>query len=96
MAEREKLTGNRGRGRASPEAAGILTHRLEMVSCVWLNRKLAAGGRTKLYTTSVLAQGKVMEGIIACSQWSHVLEVWSPGWSGDMPRKGKCELALTQ
>lgn len=48
MARRKKLMVNGGRGGASLEAAGTLSHHLQMVSNVWMSRWLAARERIKL------------------------------------------------
>lgn len=48
MAGRKKLMVNGGRGGASLEAAGTLSHHLQMVSYLWMSRWLATRRRIKL------------------------------------------------
>lgn len=39
MAGREKIAGNRGRGRVHPETVRMLTDPLEMVDWLWMSRQ---------------------------------------------------------
>ena len=82
MAERKKLMVNGGRGRASLEAAGLLSHHLERVSYVWMSRWLAASGRSKavLPQFSQLRARSGKDLMVTCPPKAQVLEARSPAW----------------